>query len=78
MNDAQKNDLFLLQVRMFRLAQIKWNVDSKKCSELFNKYKIYNYIETCYEFFHIQGDEANFVDIENFLKNQGADYDFTR
>ena len=78
MNDAQKNDLFLLQVRMFRLAQIKWNVDSKKCSELFNKYKIYNYIEICYEFFHIQGDEANFVDIENFLKNQGADYDFTR
>ena len=78
MNDAQKNDLFLLQVRMFRLAQIKWNVDSKKCSELFNKYKIYNYIETCYEFFHIQGDEANFADIENFLKNQGADYDFTR
>ena len=51
----------------------KWNVDSKKCSEIFNKYKIYDYIETCYEFFHIQGDEENFNDINKYLKNNGVE-----
>lgn len=69
----QQDDLFLLQVRLFRLAQTKWNVDSKKCSEIFNNYKIYDYIETCYEFFHIQGDEENFNDINNYLKNNGVE-----
>ena len=74
----QQDDIFLLQVRLFRLIQIKLNLDFKKCSEIFNKYKIYEYIETCYEFFHIQGDEANLNDILLYLKNKGFDYDFTR
>ena len=67
----QKDELFLLQVRLFRLAQINWNVDSKKCSEIFNKYEIYDYIETCYDFFHIQGDEENFHDIMAYLNTKG-------
>lgn len=69
----QQEDIFLLQVRLYRLAQLKWNVDSKRCSEIFNKYKIYDYIETCYESFHVQGDEANFDDIMKYLNNIGAE-----
>ena len=70
--EKQADDLFLIQIRLFRLAQNKWNLDEEKCSELFNKHKIYDYIETCYEFFHVQGDDANLNDIENYLKNNGA------
>lgn len=69
----QQEDIFLLQVRLCRLAQLKWNVDSRRCSEIFNKYKIYDYIETCYEFFHVQGDEVNFDDIMKYLNNIGAE-----
>ena len=69
----QQEDIFLLQVRLYRLAQLKWNDDSRRCSEIFNKYKIYDYIETCYEFFHVQGDEANFDDIMKYLNNIGAE-----
>ena len=69
----QQEDIFLLQVRLYRLAQLKWNVDSRRCSEIFNKYKIYDYIEICYEFFHVQGDEANFDDIMKYLNNIGAE-----
>ncbi|WP_407435019.1 DUF3791 domain-containing protein [Treponema sp.] len=71
--EKKEDDLFLIQIRLFRLAQNKWNLDEKECSNLFNKYKIYDYIETCYEFFHLQGDEANLTDIENYLKNNGAE-----
>ncbi len=66
------DDLFLIQIRLFRLAQDRWNIDEEKCSDIFNKYKIYDYIETCYDFFHIQGDEANLADIELYLKNNGV------
>ncbi|MCR5290470.1 MAG: DUF3791 domain-containing protein [Treponema sp.] len=68
----EKDDLFLIQVRLFRLAQNSWNLDAKECSTLFNKYDVYDYIKTCYGFFHIQGDEANLDDIAGYLKNKGA------
>ena len=68
----REDDLFLIQIRLFRLAQNKWNINEEKCSKIFNEYKIYDYIETCYDFFHIQGDEANLNDIESYLKNNGV------
>jgi len=67
------DDLFLIQIRLFRLAQAKWKVDEEKCSSIFNKYKVYDYIGTCYDFFHIQGDDANLLDIESYLVNNGAE-----
>ncbi len=70
--EKQADDLLLIQIRLFRLAQDKWNLDEKKCSEIFNKYKVYDYIETCYGFFHIQGDDANLSDIESYLDSIGA------
>lgn len=69
MNEMQKEDLYQIQVRLFRLAQLKWNISAPKCSEIFKKYDIYGYIETCYEFFHVQGDEASLSDIEKYLEN---------
>ena len=68
----REDDFFLIQIRLFRLAQNKWNINEEKCSKIFNEYKIYDYIETCYDFFHIQGDEANLNDIESYLKNNGV------
>lgn len=70
MNDAQKEDLYQIQVRLFRFAQLKWDISAIKCSEIFNKYNIYSYIETCYEIYHVQGDEASLADIERYVKNQ--------
>ena len=70
--ENQADDLFLIQIRLFRLAQNKWNISEEKCSEIFTKYKIYDYIETCYQFFHVQGDDANLSDIENYLRNNEA------
>ena len=62
----------MMQVRLFRQAQIAWNFTAEKCSKLFNAFGIYDYIKTCYGFFHVQGDEANLADIASFLKKNGA------
>ena len=66
------DDIFMLQVRLFRLAQLKWKKDVFECERIFEKYQINDYIKTCYEEFHVQGDDANIRDIEEYLHRKGA------
>ena len=67
-----RDDLFMLQVRLFRLAQIRWDKDVAACEEIFDKYEVNDYIKTCYEEYHVQGDETNLDDIEKYLRGKGA------
>ena len=67
----KRDDIFMLQVRLFRLAQLKWNKSAEECEQIFKKYDLNEYIETCYEEYHVQGDEANLADLEHYLKVKG-------
>ena len=67
----KRDDIFMLQVRLFRLAQLRWNKSTKECEQIFIKYDLNKYIETCYEEYHVQGDEANLADMEHFLSMKG-------
>lgn len=69
---SKNTDLFMLQVRLFRLAQIKWDLSAEECSRLFKKHAVNEYIKDCYEFYHIQGDETNLSDIKQYLHNKGV------
>lgn len=71
MTAEQEEDLYQIQVRLFRLFQLNENISMSECSKIFKKYDVYSYIETCYEIYHMQGDEANLTDIENYLNVQG-------
>ncbi|MBQ3773216.1 MAG: DUF3791 domain-containing protein, partial [Pseudobutyrivibrio sp.] len=64
----KRDDIFMLQVRLFRLAQLKWNKSAEECEQIFKKNGLNEYIETCYEEYHVQGDEANLADLEHYLK----------
>ena len=72
MNKQEKQELFMLQVRLFRQAQIAWNLSARECSQLFTRYDVYGYIAACYGFYHVQGDEANLADIKDFLAHKGV------
>ncbi len=65
-----EDDIFMLQVRLFRLAQIRWSLSAEDCDELFKQYEVNDYISTCYEEFHIQGDDANLDDIERYIETR--------
>lgn len=67
-----EDNLFFMQVRLFRLAQIRWKKEVADCEDIFDKYEVNDYIETCYEEYHAQGDEANLDDIEKYLYNKGV------
>ena len=67
----KRDDIFMLQVRLFRLAQLKWDKSAEECEQLFKKYDLNEYIEACYEEYHVQGDEANLADLEHHLNVKG-------
>ena len=71
----RKDDIFMLQIRLFRLAQQDWNVTASECDEIFSKYEINDYISTCYEEFHVQGDEANLADIKRYVDKRRQEHD---
>ena len=65
------NEILHMWVRIFHAACKKWGKSNVECAEIFDTYKIDDYIRDVYGFFHIQGDEANLSDIEEYLKNKG-------
>ena len=54
-----KNEMILLQVRLFRLAMESWKKSQQEVASLFRKNGVYKFISDMYEEFHVQGDEAN-------------------
>jgi len=65
-----KNEMILLQVRLFRLAMESWKKNQQEVASLFRKNGVYKFISDMYEEFHVQGDEANLREIEAFLKGK--------
>ena len=68
----QRNEILHMQVRLFRLACKEWNININRCADLFENFKINEYIKTAYEFFRVQGDEANLEKIEEYLRRKGV------
>ena len=67
----RRDDLFMMQVRLFRMAQIRWNKSVDECEKVFLEYSINDYIKMCYEVFHVQSDDANIEEIESYLYRKG-------
>lgn len=67
-----QNEILHMQVRIFRLACKKWNKTEKECADIFDSNMVDDYISEAYEFFHVQGDEANLDDIEHYLRGRGV------
>lgn len=61
-----------MQTRLTRTAAEKWQKPLAEVIKVFTRYDVLEYIENCYEIFHVEGDEAIFEDIENYLSAKGA------
>ena len=67
-----QNEINHMQVRLFRLAWEKWKISRDRCADLFEQYNVDDYINASYEFFHIQGDNANLEELKEYLCSKGA------
>ncbi|MGN0384898.1 MAG: DUF3791 domain-containing protein [Lachnospiraceae bacterium] len=64
-------DIFEIQIRLFRQFQTNENLSAKDTEDVFQRYDVFEYIKICYEEYHVQGDEANLADIYKYLHRKG-------
>ena len=67
---GEQSQMLFMQTRLLRLASEKWKTSIVRANDIFAKYKIFQFIEDCFEEFHMEGDEAVFYDIEKLLRNK--------
>ncbi len=67
----KKEDIFMIQVRLYRMLQKHFGLSVDECNCVVEKYALFDYISQCYEEYHTQGDEANFEDMLKYLRGQG-------
>lgn len=61
-----------MQARISRMAAVRWGWPLRRVMELFGSNDVLGYIEDCFDYFHLEGDEAVFDDIERYLRSKGA------
>lgn len=71
----ERVEIVFMQARLLRLASEEWNMSIQKVNTLFDKYSILEFIEECYDVFHMEGDYAVFDEIKTVLRNKGVDVD---
>ena len=67
-----ENEIQHMQVRLFEKAWKKWKISLEKCADIFDRYDLDGYISDMYEFFHVQGDDANIEELEEHLAQLGV------
>lgn len=72
---GEKQQIIYMQTRIIRLASEEWKKSMEEISEIFTGYNVLQYIEQCFDMFHMEGDEAILADIEEYLKNKGMQND---
>lgn len=68
----EKEQIIYMQARIIRLASEDWNKPIKTITALFAEHDIFHYIEHCFDLFHLEGDEAVWEDIKQYLSKKGG------
>lgn len=71
MNQRQL-DIADMQCWIFRMAQTRWNITARECTDLFRRYDILGFIEECYELLHVSSYDCALRDVEEILEANGV------
>lgn len=69
----EEQQILYMQVRLARMASERWCKPLCDITEIFASYGVLGYIHETFGILHVQGDEANINDIEQYLKKKGAE-----
>ena len=64
----EQEQILYMQTRLTRVAAEKWHKSLAAAANIYRRYGVLEYIESGYDLFHVQGDEATFEEIENYLR----------
>lgn len=71
--DTVLDEILFFQLRIFRLFCARVKVSSAEGNMIFEKYRIWEYLEDTYDVMHLNGDESALGDVMEILKVKGAD-----
>lgn len=71
---SERQQLLYMQTRMIRIASERWHISLASVAALFTKYDVLAYIQTGFGIFHVEGDDAVFADITDYLERRGISY----
>jgi len=66
------NEVLYMEIRLVGAFSEKYKLTRSAVNRIFSKYNIWQYIESCYEVFHLNGDEYNLDYISDYLKGKGV------
>lgn len=69
----EHDEIIFMKIRLIRLASEEWHMSVEEITDVFDQNKVFEYINTGYGIFHVEGDYAVLEDIKGYLKNKGID-----
>lgn len=70
MNEEQQ--ILFMQIRLIRITSEKLGITLKQAAEMFDKFKVLSFIRDCWGIFHVEGDNAVYEEIREYLLSKGA------
>lgn len=66
------NEVLFMEIRLLRMFKTNYGMNAKDINALFERYGIWEYIESCYDALHVSSDECAFQDIVDILNAKGC------
>ncbi|WP_172136030.1 DUF3791 domain-containing protein [Adlercreutzia sp. ZJ473] len=66
------DEVLFMQARLFRMFREQCQLSPSQANEIFEQQGIWRFIEECYDYLHLEGDEAVLSDIFRKLSAQGV------
>ena len=73
MDEARQ--ITFMQARITQMASRRWGVSLRQVVDIFREHGVLEYMEDCFDYFHLEGDEAVYDDIASYLKQRGVNVD---
>ena len=66
------DEMLFMQTRLFRLFLDRYGLSPEKGCRVFNRGRIWSFIDECYDVLHMSGDEAALDDVVSVLDARGV------
>ena len=71
----EERQITFMQARICRMAARRWGQPLHDVMQTFSANRVLYHIEDCFDYFHLEGDEAVLDDIEHYLRGRGVRVD---
>ena len=72
---SEERQITFMQARISQMAARRWGASLRQVIGVFCVHGVLEYIRDCYDYFHLEGDEAIFADVTQYLEVRGVDVD---